>query len=181
MNQEFPNDTSHPAHFRLKTGLRFGIITSLINSLVSIALYSMGLIDFSGTSGGWISIVLLGLGIYLATEYYKKYSGGFMSGSDIVVTSLWLGFFSGLISLAFLLIQLQLDPSILEKMKNVVEMQMENQNMRPEDLEKAMEISEMFLHPGFLAVSALVSSLLSGLFAGFILSFFLKKSSDNPF
>ena len=176
-----PEFSPLPPHFRMKTGIRFGIITSLINSLIGIALYSMGLIDFSGNSGGWISFLLMGLGIYLATEHYKKSSGGYMRQSDVVVTSLWLGLISGVITIVFLMLQLQLDPSILEKMQNMLEFQLEQKGLEGADFDRAMEIGSMFMQPGFLAFAALFSSLFMTLIVGFLLSFFLKKEKETPF
>ncbi len=170
-----------PSHFRFKTGIRFGIITSLINSLIGIALYSFGLVDFSGNSGGWISFLLIGLGIYLASEHYKKFSGGYMRQSDVVVTALWLGLISGIITVIFLLLQLQLDPSILEKMQNLMEFQLEQQNLEGAEYDKAMEIGSMFMKPWVLAVMTLISSLFMTLIVGFLLSFFLRKEQESPF
>ena len=62
---------------RLQTGLSYGALTSLISILISLALYFTGLADFQGGSSGWVSILILGLGIYLATEAFKKNNGGF--------------------------------------------------------------------------------------------------------
>jgi hypothetical protein len=170
-----------PPAFRLKTGLRFGILFSLVNSLIGIALYYSGLADFSGGSSGWISFLLTGLGIYLATEHYKNRSGGFMGMGDVMVTSLWMGFFSGLLGVLFLLIQIQLDPGLLSQLQNVFEFQLEKQKLEGEALDRMMEMSQWLFSPAFLAVSALIGSLLSYLFVGFILSFFLKNEAQDPF
>ena len=176
-----PEPPSLPSAFRLKTGFRFGLIISLINSLVGITLYYMGLIDYSGNSGGWITFVLLGLGIYLASEHYKKKNNGLMQHSDVVVTSLWMGLFSGCISVIFLLIQMSADPSITEKMKDILEYQLEKQNMDGETYERALELGQMFINPWFLGTVTVISSLISALIAGAILGFFLKKEKDSPF
>jgi hypothetical protein len=170
-----------PSAFRLKTGLRFGILISLINSLLEIALYYMGLIDYSGGSGGWITLLLTGLGIYLASEHYKKQNDGLMRHSDVVVTSLWMGLFSGIISLVFLQIQLTVDPSILEKMKDVLEFQLEKQDLDGEAYDKAMELGMMFMNPWVLSIGTLVSSVFSALIVGSILGFFLKREAETPF
>jgi hypothetical protein len=169
-----------PAHLRLKTGLRFGIVTSMLNSLIGIALYSMGLMDFSGSGGGWTSLLLFGLGIYLASEHFKKFTKGSMSQSDVVVISLWIGFFSGIVSVIVMLIQLKLDPSIMEKMYALMEMQFEKQDLEGEQYDKAMEMATMFMSPGFLSLMGFISSMFIALIEGFILSFILRKEQD-PF
>jgi hypothetical protein len=170
---------SMPTAFRLKTGLRFGVLFSLVNSLIGNALYYSGLADFSGGASGWINFLLTGLGIYLATEHYKNRSGGFMGMGDVMVTSLWMGFFSGLLGVFFLLIQIQLDPGLLIQLQNVFELQLEKQNLEGEALDLMMEMSQWLFSPAFLAASALIGSLLSHLFVGFILSFFLSTQKSE--
>jgi hypothetical protein len=174
------NQMERPSHLRLKTGLRFGIVTSLLSSLIGIALYSMGLMDFSGGSGGWTSLLLFGLGIYLASEHFKKFTKGSMKQSDVVVISLWIGFFSGIISVVIMLIQLKVDPSIMEKMYSLMEMQFEKQDLEGEQYDKAMEMATMFMSPGFLSLMGFISSMFIALIEGFILSFILQKEQD-PF
>jgi hypothetical protein len=170
-----------PRYFRLKTGLRFGIITSIISSSVGIALYSAGLVNYKSNTESWIPAILLGLGIYLSSEYYKKHNQGFMGQGDIMVVSGWLGVFSGIVSAIFLLIQLKLDSTILSQMQNMLELQLEEKGLEGAQFDKVMEMSSMFLNPYFMGVSAIISSLIMSLIAGFILSFFLKKVNSDPF
>jgi hypothetical protein len=180
MKQDF-SDSVLPSHFRLKTGLRFGVITSIISSSIGIALYSAGLTNYGSNSGSWIPAILLGLGIYLASEYFKKYNQGYMGQRDVVVVALWLGLFSGLISGAIMLIQLHFDASVISQMENMLEMQLEERGLEGADFERAMEMGSMFFNPYFLGVSAIISSLIMSLVVGFILSIFLKREKTNPF
>ena len=180
MKQE-TSDSGLPSHFRLKTGIRFGLITSLISSFIGIALYSAGLTNYGSNSGSWIPAILMGLGIYLASEYFKKYNQGYMNQRDVVVVAVWLGLFSGLVSGAIMLIQLQFDASIISQMENMLEMQGEERGLEGAKLEEFMEMSTMFLNPYFLGLSALISSVIVSLVVGFILSIFLKREKTNPF
>lgn len=181
MNQIKDTDNALPTAFRLKTGLRFGLLVSLINGLIGLALYYAGLVDFSGNSSAWISLLLMGLGIYLASEHYKKFSGGWMKRSDVLVTASWLGLFSGLVSSAFVYLQLKMDPGVLDKMQNLLEYELEKQNLEGEVYDQAISIGQMFMQPWYLSLATIFSSLISALIAGFILGFFLKKEPESPF
>jgi len=181
MNSIEKNTNELPKAFRLKTGLRFGLIVSLINSLIGIALYYSGLVDFSGNSNAWISLLLTGLGIYLASEHYKKFSGGWMRRTDVLVTAFWMGLFSGVISSVLVFIQMKIDPSILEKMKTIMEYELEKQNMEGEVYDQALKIGELFMHPMMLGIVTVISSLFTSMLVGFVLGFFLKKEPESPF
>lgn len=170
-----------PAAFRLKNGLMFGFITSLINFLVSLALVSAGLMNYSGNSGGWISFLLIGLGIYLASERHKEKNNRLMRQMDVVVTAVWLGVFYGIVSMVFVFIQLQIDPSILAQMQNLLEMEMEKQNLEGEAYEQAMKIGQLFISPWFLGIAVCITSLIEALIAGVLLGYFLKKEAESPF
>jgi hypothetical protein len=170
-----------PPHFRLKTGFRFGLITSLISSSIGIALYSAGITDINNSSGGWISVLLVGLGIYLASEFYKKHNQGFMGQKDLMVVSGWLGLFSGIVSAIIFMVQFQLDSSILSKMQNNLEFELEKQGLEGADFDRAMEMGSLFFNPYLLGSAALISSVIMAFVVGFILSFFLKKEASDPF
>jgi hypothetical protein len=170
-----------PSHARLKSGLRFGLFTSLITILVDIALQSMGLANFNDNSGGWFGTILVGLGIYLAADRYKILNNGFISQSDVVVTSLWLGFFTGIFSGIFLSIRLYLNPEIQAKLINLVEYQLEEKGIEGAEMEQIMSMVSMFFQPGFLAIATFISSIITALVIGFIMSFFLKKEKESPF
>jgi hypothetical protein len=165
-------------HLRLKTGLQFGIITSLLATLIGMALMFTGMMDYSGSSGGWTSMLIIGLGIYLASEGFKKRNDGFMSHSDLFVISLWLGLFSGILSGVFGMIQFAMDPSLLEKMKNVAEARLESQGQSDEAIEQAMKIMDFMMEPIPLAMVTLISSLFFSALIGGILGFFLKNEKD---
>lgn len=162
-------------HLRLKTGFQFGLIESLLNFLISIAILYAGLASYNSGSNTLISLLITGLAIYLATEAFKKKSGGFMAISDIVVTSLWMGFSSGLLGGILGALHFHFNPAILETIRNQMELQMENQGQSEEIIEKSLEMMEMFLQPGFLILISIISLLLMHLVVGAIMGLFLKK------
>jgi hypothetical protein len=163
---------------KFKIGLRFGIFTSLLSFLVGIALVYTGLTDYSGSSNGWVSTLIMGLGIYLATEAFKKETGGTMEHGEIISVSLWLGLVSGVISAVLSIIHLQMDPKLVEQAKNLAEVRLEQQNMSDEMISKNMEIIDTMFQPIPLAALVLFVTLLSVLIIGAILGFFLKKERN---
>jgi hypothetical protein len=163
---------------KFKIGLRFGVFTSVFSFLVGVALVYMGLSDYSGSSNGWISTLILGLGIYLATEAFKKESGGTMEHGEIVSVSLWMGLFSGVISGILSIIHLQFDPKLMEQAKHMAEVRLEQQNMSDEMIAKNMEIMDILFQPLPLAAMVIFVTLLSTLIIGAILGFFLKKDRN---
>lgn len=162
-------------HIRLKTGLQYGIIESLLNFLISIAILYAGLAAYNSGSNTIISLLITGLAIFLATEAFKKKSGGFMEASDVVVTSLWMGLSSGFLGGVLGALHFHFNPEIKDTIRNQMELQLENQGQSDEIIEKSIEMMEMFLQPGFLIAISIFSLLLMHLIVGGILSLFLKK------
>jgi Protein of unknown function (DUF4199) len=163
------------SNLRLKTGIRYGIVTSLLSSLIGLALFFTGLADYSGSTSGWVGTLILILGIYLASEGYKKENNGFMSHSDLVVTSLWMGLIGGLMSAAIVFVHLQLDPDLFSAQLNRVEADMENKGMDDASIEQAMSITRKMMQPVPMALTVIVSSFIFTVILSSILGFFLKK------
>ena len=162
-------------HLRLKTGLQFGIVESLLNFLISIAIFYAGLAAYNSNSNTIISLLITGLAIYLASENFKKKSGGYIETADVLVTSLWMGLISGVLGGVLGALHFQLNPEIKQTIRNQMELQLENQGQSDEMIEKGLEMMEMFLQPGFLIAISIVSLLIMHLIVGGIMSLFLKK------
>jgi hypothetical protein len=165
-------------NLRLKTGLQFGAITSGLNILIGLALLLMGLVDYSGGSSGWVTFLILIMGIYLAANHFKSKNEGYMSANDLIVTSLWLGLITGVISGIYAIVYMQIDPTMMEKARNIAEARMEEQGSSEEQIEMAMSMMDKFMTPGFLLGMSILMNTIFGLVIGTILSFFLKK--DKP-
>ena len=165
-------------NLRLKTGLLFGTITSGLNILIGLALLFMGLVNYSGGSSGWVTFLILVLGIYLAANHYKNKNEGFMSLKDLIVISLWLGLITGVISGIYAVISMQIDPTMMEKARNIAEAKMEEQGNSEEQIEMAMSMMDKFMTPGFLLAMSVLMNVVFGLIIGAILGAFLKK--DKP-
>jgi len=165
-------------NLRLKTGLQFGAITSGLNILIGLALLFMGLVDYSGGSSGWVTFLILVMGIYLAANHFKSKNEGFMSLKDLIVISVWLGLITGIISGIYAVIYMQIDPEMMEKAKNIAEAKMEEQGNSEEQIEMAMSMMNKFMTPGFLLAMSILMNTIFGLIIGAILGAFLKK--DKP-
>jgi len=162
-------------NLRLKTGLQFGAITSGLNILIGLALLFMGLVDYSGGSSGWVTFLILVLGIYLAANHYKGKNEGYMSVKDLIVISLWLGLITGVISGIYAVVYMQMDPTMMEKAKNIAEAKMEEQGNSEEQIEMAMAMMNKFMTPGFLLAMSVFMNTIFGWIIGAILGTFLKN------
>lgn len=163
------------SNLRLKTGIRFGIVTSLLSSLIGLALFFTGLADYSGSASGWVGTLIMILGIYLASEGYKKENNGFMTHSDLVVTSLWMGLVGGLVSALIVFVHLQLDPDLFTIQLNRAEADMENKGLDDASIEQAMSITRKMMQPIPMAMLVFASSFIFSVILASILGFFLKK------
>ena len=162
-------------NLRLKTGIRFGLFTSAISILIGMALYFMGLVDYSGGSSSWVTILILGLGIYISAEHFKKMNGGYMTHKDLIVTSLWLGLIVGLISGIYAVVYMQIDPTMMDKAKNIAEAKMEEQGQSEEQMQMAMSLMDKFFTPQFLIAMSLLMNVVLSLIISAILGSFLKN------
>lgn len=165
---------------RLSIGLKYGVITSILGILIGMALFFMGLNDFSGSgSSSLVNILILILGIYLGTEALKQSNEGYASTGDIVMMSLYLGVALGIISGLFWSIYLNyVDPSIIQKIISVTEARMEEAGNSDEQMEMALSMTEKMMSPGwFTLVSTLMNVIFSSII-GALMSLFLKN--DPP-
>jgi hypothetical protein len=143
--------------------------------MIGLALFFTGLADYSGSTSGWVGMLILILVIYLASEGYKKENNGFMSHSDLVVTSLWMGLVSGLVSAVIVLIHLHLDPDLFVAQLNRAEAEMENKGLDDKSIEQAMSITRKMMQPIPMALMVIFSSFIFTVILASIMGFFLKK------
>lgn len=164
-------------NLRLKTGATYGVITSVLSILIGMTLHFMGLNDFSGGgSSGWVNILILVLGIYLGVEAFKKQNEGFATTGDIVMMSVFLGLVMGLISGIYSAIYLNyIDPTVIEKIRNVAEAKMEEAGNTEEQMDMALGMMEKMMQPGWLILMATLMNTIFSLVLGALLSLFLKK------
>lgn len=162
---------------RFTTGLKYGVITSILSILIGMALYFMGLNDFSGSgTSSLVTILILILGIYLGVEAFKQANNGYATTGDIVMMSLYLGVVMGLISGLFWSVYLNfIDASILDKIMSVTEARMEEAGQSEEQMEMAMSITRKMMSPGWFTLVSLLMNLVFAAIVGALMSIFLKK------
>lgn len=163
-------------NLRLRIGLTYGAITSLLSVFIGIALSSFGLSDMSSGGNGWVNALILILGIYLGTEAFKKLNEGFVSIGDVVVFSLWLGLVVGLVSGIFSWVYLNyIDPEMLKKIVRMAEIKMEEQGNSDEQIEMATSMMEKMMTPGFLIAISVFMNLIFSVILGGIIGMIMKR------
>jgi hypothetical protein len=162
-------------NLHLKTGLTYGVITSTISFCIGLALMFTGLADTTGTSGGWTSSLVLVMGIYLASEAFKKSNDGYLSHKDLIVTCLWMGLTSGVVSAFFGFLHLAMDPTMFEIQKNRMEIEFEKKGLSDAQIEESMKMMDKMFQPFPMAIIVFITVFLSMLFIGAIMGFFLKR------
>ena len=162
-------------NLRLSTGIRFGLVTSGLQILIGLALFFAGLVDYSGETSGWVSFLVLLLGLYLASEHFKKQNENYLGTKDMIVISLWLGILVGIISGIYAVVYMQMDPTIIEKTMNMTEARLEGQGVSDEQIKMTLNMMEKFFSPGYLIAASLLMNLIFSVFIGTILGLILKK------
>jgi hypothetical protein len=161
----------------LKIGLRYGLIVGLVMIIYSIILNVTGL--NLNPAMGYMSYVILIIFIFLAHNTFKKEGDGYMSigqGLGIgMITSSIGGVLSSVFSTIYITI---IDPSILDKIKDMQIEKMEEQGIDEATIQKSLEMAEWFMSPIGLFISGLVGILFVGFVISLIISLITKK--DNP-
>ncbi len=159
---------------RLQLGLRYGLLFGVLIFLVEIALWYSGLSTLTN-SNGWTTWVLAGLGIYLATDQFKKASDGYATFGDIVATGSWAGVFGGIIYALAALIRMLADPSFCKALRSFAENQMEDQNIPEETVETISGIYQVLFSPVPMALMGLVGVFFVFLLTSLVVGVFGKK------
>jgi hypothetical protein len=92
-----------------------------------------------------------------------------------MVTALWMGFFLGLISGIYAWAYMNLDPTLMEKTKNMIEAKMEEQGQSEEATEMALSMMETFSKPEILIPISIFFNLLLAALVGAVIGNFLKR------
>lgn len=113
------NTTEAPAPTVMKTALRFGLISSLINIAYFLIIVLAGVSPFENS--WWRGLIQLGIGIALIVwshNYFKANGDGFMSYGQGFGIAFLMSVVSLLISFIFNYIYTRMDPSVLEAVWN---------------------------------------------------------------
>jgi hypothetical protein len=160
-----------------RTALKWGVIIGIISILYSTAIMVSGQIGNQALS--YPIYLIIGVGIYLAMNEFKKENQGFMSyGQGLGVGTLMsaiCGIISNFFSMAYMKF---IDPTITEQiMKKAIE-DMEKKGIPDDQIDQAMEMSKMFMNPGAMFVMGLLGTILIGFILSLIIAAIVKKDKS---
>ncbi len=165
----------------MKPALIYGAIMGCIGILVSVLMYIFNVMFES-----WVSIVSIVVTIvvmvFLLRAYRNEYLGGFASYGKLLLMSVMIGLFSGILTSVYTyLLYTVIDPELVQKSLTITESKLlENPKIPEGMIDTIMERTERNLQPVRMMLVGIISSpILSGIF-GLIISIFLKKEVDNP-
>ncbi|MDZ7897304.1 MAG: DUF4199 domain-containing protein [Arcicella sp.] len=160
-----------------RTALKWGVIIGIISMLYSTAYLVAGQIGNQALS--YPIYVVIGVGIYLAMNEFKKENQGFMSYGQGLGLGTLMSAISGLISSFFSMAYMKfIDPTITDQiMKKAVE-DMEKKGIPDEQIDQAMEMSKIFMNPGAMFIFGLFGSILIGFILSLIIAAIVKKDKS---
>jgi Protein of unknown function (DUF4199) len=160
-----------------RTALKWGVIIGVISILYSTAIMVSGQIGNQALT--YPVYLIIGIGLYLAMNDFKKENQGFMSYAQGLGVGTLMSAISGLISSFFSMAYMKfIDPTITDQiMKKAVE-DMEKKGIPDEQIDQAMEMSKMFMSPGAMFVMGLLGSILIGFILSLIIAAIVKKDKS---
>ncbi len=150
-------------------GVRYGLLTGLVNVIFSFALFATNL-DQSPVR--WMSLVILVGGMVLAHRQFKQQNGGFMAYGEGLATGVVLSGVSGIISTLFTYVYMTfIDPEYMTRMMEKARAEMERKgNMSDAQIEQATAMVQKFSTGGWLLLFGVAGALLFGLLIALVVS-----------
>ena len=159
----------------LNAGLIFGLVLIVFNFVLFVT-------DLSITASGltWISYLILAIGIVYAHNQYKKNGDSFMAyGTGLGIGTL-VSLFSGILVAIFSAIYVSIiDTSYQQRALEQARMQLEKNGMNDQQIDQAMEMSEMFTGTVPLVIMTILGMAFIGFIMSLIISAFTKKSDPS--
>ena len=156
-------------------GVKGGVITGvviIVYSIISFITESMAV----QSAGGWVSFFSLVIGIVLTHRAFNDENGGFMSYGQGLGLGSVLGMIAGLVSGIFAFIYHSfVDTGLLQRQMDQARVQMEDQGMADQQIDQAMEWTEMIMTPSMM----LIMGVLGTLFFAFVLSLIISAFTKN--
>ena len=162
------------------TGIRFG----LIGAVVMVAyLLVLNVAHLESTRGlwSWLGYLITAFIVFFAHKYYKDRGDGFMTYGQGIGIAFWIGLVSGVISSVFNYLYIKfVDTGFMELIKERQIEQMQQQGLSDEQIDKAMEFSEMFMSPEALLIFMVFGSIIAVIIIGLIVTIFTQKNNPEP-
>lgn len=160
-----------------RTALKWGVIIGIISILYSTAIMVSG--QIGNQSLGYVVYLIIGVGIYLALNNFKKENLGYISfGQGLglgTMMSAIIGLLSSFYSFAYMKF---IDSSIIDQILKNAEREMEKKGLPDDQIEQAMEYSKMFMSPGIMFVAGVFFTVFLGFILSLIIAAIMKK--DKP-
>jgi hypothetical protein len=156
-------------------GLRYGLLTGLVNIIFSFALF---VTQADQSPVRWLGLVILIGGMVLAHNAYKQANGGFMDYSEGLGIGAFMSVVSGVLSTAFSFVYMKfVDPEYMSRIMETTRAKMEEKgNMTDEQIDQAMSMAQKFSSGGWMIMFGILGSLLFG----FLIALVISAITKNP-
>jgi len=165
-----------------KAAMTYGLYMGIALIIYSVILYVAGQ-TFNQTLG-YVSFVIMIVGIVWAQMNYKKLQGGMLTyGQGVgIATSLML--IAGIIGAIYtILLYKVIDPELYDQYllfyEEKASASMIEQGLSDAQIDQALTISKRFQTPVIMAITAIITYVIAGVIIGLIASIFTKKKPSE--
>jgi len=159
----------------MNTGVKYGLISSLISIIFFLALVLMGLNAFDN-KWNWIGLIISVIILILAQKEFKDKGDGFMSYGQGVGIGFWIALVSILIGGVFtLLYTTVIDTTVMDLFYDVQREKMEEQGMPDEQIDMALSWTGKLFWPIYFFFG-----IFFGVLVAVIVTIFTQKKNPQP-
>ena len=170
-----PQDNFSP----LKNAMNFGAMLGLASMIISFVLQLLKIRE--GLLPQISMIAISTVFIVLGSNFYKKNNKGFMSYGQALGQGILISLFGSILLAFFIYFYFQMaSPESLQEIKDMAEIQLEEQGLDEEQLEMALKFQQKFMTPGMMALFTILGNMPIGTILSLITSAIVKKD-DNSF
>ena len=164
---------------KTKVALNYGALLGLILAALTLITYLFEMYESSWF--GYISWIVLIIGIFMATKKYRdEQLGGFISYGGALGFGVLIAIFAGIIASFVSYIYLGfVDDSFLTYSLEKTEMGMYESGNSDDQVETAMSFTKKIFSPGMISISAFFVTAFLGLIISLITAAFIKREADS--
>jgi hypothetical protein len=161
---------------KMKPAIRYAFILSVI-SIVFVFLSQFLKWDQNSWDFKLISWAFsIGAVVYMIKHFRDSLNGGYLRIGQGVGLSALTGLFQGLIMCVFMYVYLtSINPEMMVTMEDQTLRELESQGMSEEQIDQTMEMTKVFLTPGFISGMMIFGSVFMTTLLGLIVSAIMKK------
>lgn len=164
----------------IKSTMTFGLITGVVLIVYTLLLYATNNILKQNFLLSIINYIILIAGIVKGTRAYRDQTlGGYISYTKALGYGVVMSIFTGVVLGVFTyLLYAVIDPGLMEQSMKMVEEEMLNRGMSPDQVESLSEMQRQIRSPFMMLIGSVFTYALLGLLFSLVTSAFLKK--DKP-